>query len=552
MTDHLTPKQKKAYEQFLKAGKRIRHGSAPPKETVAQKQRRIKKLLKPENFEAFCQYYFASEDTVLAPFAWFHRKAIDNIFVEKQRKHLWEWHREAAKSVFADIFIPIYKLVRGELTGMILGSENEDKAKNLIKDVENQLRNNQKLIADFGSFNVTGTWLQSFFQTKDGVGFWAFGLGQNPAGVRNGFQRPNLGIIDDADSKKIAKNQKLTREAVDWIKGEFMGCLAKDDRTFIYLNNRVHKEGITAHMAGDIEEEMPKDDSFAHVKAYLTEHPITHEAIIPEWGTEEEMLEELESLGALPAWKEYYSLLDCVKKIRDYGHSNSQRQLYHQHTIEGDRFTDDNMSWVHCLPLEAYEALTTYCDPAYGESKKGCYRAIVLVGLHNQNYDVLDAWMEKSGSFADAQYRMAIRTEDGGKKIEQGNVGYRQKINCMHWVESNPLQRKVLKLIYKDFNQGKKNAWYPRFDMDQKGDKIGRIESLEPLADEGHIRFNIEKKKDRHFRILRDQLKDFPNGMVDGPDALEGAIGKLRKKGGSKSMPAPSPGRTNIKSSRNG
>lgn len=549
----LTAKERKAFEAFLEAGKRIRLHSAAPVESIGQKEKRIKRLLKAENFEEFCQYYFANSETELAPFAWFHREAVHNVFVKKARKNLWEWHREAAKSVFADIFIPIFKLCRGELTGLILASENEDKAKNLIKDVENQLRNNRRLISDFGNFGITGTWLQGFFRTNKGIGFWAFGLGQNPAGVREGFLRPNLGIVDDADNKDKAKNQKITKERVDWIQGEFMGCLAKDDRCFIYVNNRVHKEGITAHLAGDVEEDMPLDDSFAHVKAYLTEDPETHESIYPEWGTELEMLQYLIDAGAQPAWKEYYTLLDCVKKIKDYGRTNSQRQLYHKHVIEGDRFKEENMPWVNPLPLSGYDALVTYCDPAYGDSKKGCYRSVVLIGLKGHFYDILDVWMGRTGSFADAHYRMAQRIEKSGTSMLAGNVVVRQKVNCPHYVEANPLQKTVLKLIYKDFNLRLKNPWYPRFDNDQKGDKFGRIEALEPLAENLLIRFNVEKKKDKHMRILRDQFKDFPNGMVDGCDAVEGGITKLRKRGVGKSMPAaPNQGTARNNNSRMG
>ena len=340
-------------------------------------------------------------------------------------------------------------------------------------------------------------------------------------------------MVDDADNKDKAKNQKLTKERVDWIKGEFMGCLAKDDRCFIYNNNRVHKEGITAHLAGDIEEDMPKDLSYAHIKAYLIENPVTHEAIFPDWDERETMLKQLKKLGALPAWHEYYTLEDAVDKMVDYGFINSQRQLFHKHIIEGDIFKEDNMPWVQCLPLHLYDALVTYCDPAFGESKKGCYRAVVLVGLRNKHYDVINVWMNRYGSFARAQHEMALEIENGGPKFydKTANVVIKAKAaHCLHFVESNQLQRRVLKYIYNEYNQTLETAWWPSFDMAVKGDKHGRIEGLEPLANQGYLRFNIAMKANRHMVTLRNQFKDFPNGLIDGPDAVEGAISKLRKK----------------------
>ncbi len=177
----LTSKQKREWEEWLLTCRRLEASTQPMiKETPKQQKKRINYLLNPSNFEAFIDYYFKSEDFKPAPLGWFHKKAIDNLFIQKYRKHIWEWHRVSAKSVFADIFIPIHLLASGNLTGMILAGESEDKAKNLIKDVEAQLRHNQKLITDFGNFAVTGSWLSGFFQTGKGIGFWAFGLGQNP------------------------------------------------------------------------------------------------------------------------------------------------------------------------------------------------------------------------------------------------------------------------------------------------------------------------------------------------------------------------------------
>ncbi len=174
----LTGKQKREWEEWLLTCRRLDEITKPTVNvTFVQQKKRIKRLLKPHNFEAFIDYYFKSTDFDPAPLGWFHKRAIDNLFIQKYRKHIWEWHRESAKSVFADIFVPIHLLATGDLTGMILAGESEDKAKNLIKDVEAQLRHNQKLINDFGDFGITGSWLSGFFQTGKGIGFWVFGLG---------------------------------------------------------------------------------------------------------------------------------------------------------------------------------------------------------------------------------------------------------------------------------------------------------------------------------------------------------------------------------------
>lgn len=517
MAEQFTPKEKKQWLEWLETCKRIRDGHEPASnETEREKSKRIKRLLDPANFYDFCRYYFP--DYASAPFAWFHRVAIEDILVKKERNNIWEWPRESAKSVFADVLLVSYLLFTGWLDGLILASENEDKAKNLLKDVQAQLMNNRRIIADFGDFGISGSWMSGYFQTKDGIGFWAFGLGQNPAGVRNGHRRPNLGIVDDADNKDKAKNQKLTKERVDWIKGEFMGCLATLEHIFIYANNRVHKAGLTAHMVGDLEEGDPKHEGYKHIKVFFTEDPETKEMLLPEE-------------GGVPSWTERFSLEDCLNKIEDMGYRNAMRQLYHKHIEDGNRFTDDNMPWVETLPLHMYDALVSYCDPAFGESGKGCYRCVALVGKKDLNYDVIWVWMRQTGSFAKAQYELSEMVKEGSPVIYTNNnkAGFRQ-VTCEHWVESNELQKILLKKIYEEENELRGTAWWPRFDMAKKADKIGRIESLEPLAEHGHLRFNIALRQDKHMQTLRDQFKGFPDGMIDGPDTVEGAISKLNKK----------------------
>lgn len=515
----MTRKEKKAWEEWLETSRRIKQGFEPIKdESEDKKRKRIEMLLKPQNFDKFIKYYFETPENPFADLGWFHWKAIDNLFIKKEENNIWEWHRESAKSVFADIFVGCHMLFTGALTGCILASENEDKAKNLIKDIQAQLMNNRRIISDFGDFGITGSWMQGYFQTKDGIGFWAFGLGQNPAGVRNGFNRPNLGIVDDADNKDKAKNQKLTKERVDWINGEFKGCLRTNGSYFIYVNNRVHKHGLTAHMVGDLEEGDPINEGIAHIKVFFTEDPVTHERLMPEE-------------GGVPAWKENFTIERVKKKIKSMGYRNAMRQLYHWHIEDGNIFTDDIMPWVDIMPLSKYDSLVTYCDPAFGDSGKGCYRAIIFAGLKNKNYDIIWVWIRQNGNFARAHREIAEQIESNRLTIAANEkAGLRVKINCAHWVESNELQKKLLKNIYKEENDLNETAWYPKYDMDKKADKIGRIESLETIAENKHIRFNAALKKDKDMQTLRDQFKGFPDGFVDGPDAVEGAIKKLGQK----------------------
>lgn len=523
----MTAAQKKAWEEWLETCRIISKGHQPIRnETNAEKQKRIDRLLKPENFFEFAKYYFP--DYCFGEFAAFHREMVDNVLIKKESEHHWELFRESAKSVFANLFIPAQRLVSGWLDGFILASENKDKAVVLIKDLQAHLMHNKRLIHDFGDFGVTGSWLQGHFQTKDGIGFWAFGLGQNPAGVKVGHRRPNMGVIDDADSYLIARNERIVDERVDWIDGEFKGCLRTEESLFIYANNRVHKRGITAKLAGDLEPGDAKNDNYAFVKVPFTVKPGTWEAIIPDWGDEETILQSLIDQGAVPAWPRF-TLEQCARKIKSMGRLNSRRQLYHIHEEEGKVFTDDMLPFVKVLELYEYDALVTYCDPAPGESGKGCYRAVGLIGIKRQDIDVIKVWLKQTGNYAKYHRHLAELIEENRGEYRIRNTAFRAKIRIMHWVECNALQKSDVKRQYSDLNRDSKLHWMPRFDTETKNNKIYRVEDLETTADNGHLRFNEAEKNNPHMKELIDQFKGFPDGFIDGPDMVEGGIKKLLK-----------------------
>lgn len=510
----MSSRERKAWEQWLETCRRIELGKAPIQDaSEADKAKRIAKLLKPQNFDKFCQYYFA--DYCSADFGWFHKEAWEDVLIHRERNNIWEWPRESAKSVFADVFIVTHTLLTGWLDGLILASENEDKAKNLIKDVQAELMYNPRIKADFGDFGITGSWMQGFFQTKEGIGFWAFGLGQNPAGVRNGHRRPNLGIVDDADNKDVARNQKRTKERVDWVLGEFMGCLQKEQRIFIYCNNRIHKEGLTAHISGDLEEGQPLRQGYKRIKVWFTEDPVTREMLLPEQ-------------GGVPSWPERFSAETATTVITEMGWRNALRQLYHLHIEEGNVFKEEMLPWVDPLPLSKYDKLATYCDPAYGESGKNCYKVIVLVGLLGMEYHILWAWVQQRGSFAEAQRQLAADIENGNLLYYPSTAQHRERgISCKHYTEANELQKILLTKIYQEENTRYGVAWWPIFDMEKKANKNDRIEAMEPLALHGHLAFNNYLRNDRDMIELRNQFLGFPDGYVDGPDAVQGAITKL-------------------------
>lgn len=532
-----TRNEQAEYAAWLETRERVRKQRAQAViETNAQKESRIKKLLQPAHFEEFCSYYFGHY--MDSPFGWFHKKAAKDIFESDNSFNVWEWAREHAKSVLADVFIPLWLKANGKLDGMILASESAEKAKGLLKDMQMELEDNQRYRADFGEQSVLGSWQQGHYTTADGIGFWAFGLGQNPAGSREGARRPNYGVVDDADSKAIAKNQTLTKEALDWILGEFMGCLSIKGKRFVYTNNRVAKNGITAHLVGDIEPGDPKRPGINHIKVYATEDPKTHQMLKP-------------FAGGVPAWKERYTVEHIVTRIGEMGYRNSERQFYHQHVEDGNVFKGEHINWGPMLAMHKYDALVVYVDPSYKDTKKNDFKAIVLLGKTGRYYHIIWAWVRQAtkGAMISAHCNLFEEIRDGSPTFQADGACWREVI-CRHYIEANFMQGDTLMPLYEEEAAARQIHFRPRGDERKKPDKFGRIEDLSPFWESGLFVFNEKLKKTPDMQTLKDQFLAFPNGHDDGPDAVEGACYYLSRKTKSATTPART-GRAKTNRSRN-
>lgn len=482
-------------------------------ETASQREKRIKELTQPKNFEEFCKYYFPHY--IDCDFGWFHKKLAREVLTVNDVMAAAEWPREHAKSVIVDVFIPMFLKATKQLTGMLLASETDKKAAVLLGDLQAELMENRRFIADFGEQRTIGNWTEGHFITTDGIGFWSFGLGQNPAGVRKAANRPNYAVVDDAANRRRSKNQERIKADVDWVLGDFMGCLAIKASRLIFANNRTCSNDLMAHLVGDVNEGDPIREKLVHIKVWATEDPRTHKML-------------LIADGGVPAWKERYTNEVLERRMQKMGHRNAMRNFYHLDMKDGDIFKEEHLPWTQCLSLDAYEALISYNDPSYKTT--GDTKAIVLIGKNGRMYDVLWAWVRHASRGAMVKAHYLLGDIVSGKQHHPAITVGKREISCSHYVEASFIQEDLYKQEYD--TEGERRGFDLRIRPDNraKPDKFGRIEDLSPIAESGCLRFNKKLQKDPDMVTLRDQFLSFPNGHDDGPDAVEGGIHLLNKK----------------------
>jgi predicted phage terminase large subunit-like protein len=492
----MTPKDQKIWQEYLESKKRIMAGTtAPSAEPVEGQRKRIEKLK--GNFEDFCQYYFPHY--MAAPFAYFHKRDVKAIVRNPKIMAVLEWPRAHAKSVVADVFLTLYVKALGELDGVILVSNNKDKAMMLLLDCQAELEANERYIHDYGKQATFGDWAEQSFATQDGTGFWAYGRGQSPRGTRKAAKRPNLIIVDDIDDKEICRNQDRVLEAVDWLKEDLMGCFSLKGGRFIMVGNRIHKQSILAHMVGDVEEDQPVHAHLYHSKVYALENPKTHK--------------EDQSETGVPAWKEYYSRADVDARVVQMGYRASQREFFHKHIQEGRTFKNDWITWHALPPLSQYQHVVTYCDPSYKDTRKNDFKAIVMLGRIGKYYDVIDAWVAQSTKKA-----MVTAHYDFNEFLLSGG-----NVLAYHCMEANFIQEMHIEEYVKE-SESRGYMLAIHADKRQKPQKQARIENLTPLFERGLVRFNAARRKSIHMQALVDQFLGFPAAHDDGPDAFEGAV----------------------------
>jgi len=464
-------------------------------ETAMQKQSRVAGLL--SDFQAFCAYYFPHY--CRAPFGWFHLRAAYEIANRPNCFAVLEFPREHAKSVFGDVLMPLYLKAKGELTGLVLASANEDKASGLLGDVQAELVSNRRYLSDFGEQMQQGKWQDGYFATKDGVGFWAIGRGQSPRGIREGANRPNYIAVDDIDDAQLVKNLVRVREVVDWVLGDLYGAASIKGSRLVVLGNRIHRQSVLAHLVGDTEQDKPKRDGLIHIKVFATEDPTTRNELALE-------------MGGVPAWKENYTVEMLRQKFQTMGTRLVRREYYHEDIKEGTIFKEAHLQQLTPL-AKKYDCVISYCDPSFKDTAKSDYKAIILLGRRGNSFDILKVWARQASisSMVQAHYDMH----------EWCKV---RDISPRHYLEGGFIQPDLYLNEYKAAVDRRGYVLPLSIDTRKKDQKEARIESLQPLFERGVIYWNEAEYHGIDMKTLRDQLLGFPQGHDDAPDALEGAM----------------------------
>ena len=403
-----------------------------------------------------------------------------------------EWGRGLAKSVWANIIIPLWLWMRGEEVFFCLMSDSKERAEELIADVQAELEGNALLINDFGEQKCNGSWEYGNFATTDQrfIGK-SFGIKKKVRGVRIKHRRPNYWSIDDLETPETISNPKRMRKQADRIERDVLPTMTTDTRRLVYANNKFARV-----MTQTILQERHSSWIVRQIKAY---NKVTHK---PRWSY---------------YTKEYYEQME-----RDMGITAAYAEFLHETKIEGANFSEDQIQWDKLPPLEEFKMIISHWDIAYTDNENSDYNAVRVWGLHGRNFWLIDCYVKQS------KMKLAVNWTCNFKK---GLTGATKFFNYIGQFESQFWNGEVERSI--EEAEDENNIDLNLMEVDTpRSNKIQRMLTMQPYFQNNRIYYNKALKGHSDTQIGIMQLCAVEEGMTehdDSPDADQQAISALDK-----------------------
>lgn len=441
----------------------------------------------------------------------------------KQNRISWSMPRGHGKSMMLSNIFPIFSMVYKLERFILIISEAEAQSQKFGEWVNDQLKNNEKLRYVFGD------WIAPDKKKghKDNAEMFdngytmlqMVGMGKRIRGIRFKSFRPSLCIGDDCESSANTGTPELRQKNIDfWNK--VVQPIGTPDTKFVYMGTLVHPNSLLTHIH-------ERADYRSRIYSAIVSYPDRADL----WDEFEEVYRNQENPnrlqdaidfyhvnqkemneGAKTLWESrfpYYKLM--MEKVNIGSKAFSSEFLNIGFDDSDAIFKEGNMIYFddkdlfdqfnRPIRLDVYQ----FWDIAVGKNDRSDYNAIVTIGRDNRTgiIYILDAWAKKCP--------MHIALETMFDKI----VEYRPKVAGVETVQAqHEMFRQLQQMLTKrGVYHTKLKAIMPR------GRKEERIESLEPLFENGAIR--IKKNQ----RLLLEMLVQFgTHDHDDLPDALASVV----------------------------
>ena len=388
-----------------------------------------------------------------------------------------------------DIFVPLWLMFQAKrlINFMVVVGKSEDSAIRLLGDIQAELENNQRIIADFGQLRASSSWQEGEFKAANGVKFLACGRGQSPRGLRDRESRPDYIVIDDIDDDELCRNEKRVHDLTDWVKEALFGALDVGRGRFIMVGNLISKNSVLFNISN----------------------------------TRGVFLSKVQAVdkNGEPVWREKWSKEEA-KAYRDFvGYRAWEKEMMHNPIVDGSIFRADWIRYKRIPKLSKYEMLVCYTDPSFKSTTSNDYKASRLWGKIGSELHLIDSFVRQAtvSEMVRWLYDLFERTRDS--------------VSIQFFMEANFMQDVILdEFAVEGDLRGYQLPILP--DKRKKPDKLQRIEAVSPLWERGFVFYNEALKDQPDMQVGIEQTLALERGSRvhdDAPDADEGAIWILQR-----------------------
>lgn len=412
---------------------------------------------------------------------------------------------------------------------ILILSDSTDQAEAFLEDIRTELEDNAAILEDFGEQKGQKAWRSGVILTRTDVKVDAVGSGKKIRGRKHRNWRPDLIVLDDIENDENVNTAEQRRKLKSW----FDKAVSKAGDTYtdiMYIGTVLHYDSLLSNV---LKNPRYKARTYRAVTGWAQ-----NTQLWDEWETiytnlfdefhedharefyEEHKAEMLEGTEVL--WEDKLSYYDLMEIRVAEGVASFNSELQNDPVDpENATFQEEWFEFYDDAPPDFAGPdffLVGANDPSLGKNKKSDTSAIIGLAMDRKTgyMYVLDADIARRHPdvIIDDAIALAARYRRDLKPLRAFGV---ETVQFQFFFKEVMAQRSA-----------EAGEYLPIEEIQSTGNKLMRIESLQPLVKNHYIKFS------RRHKTLLAQMTEFPMGRNDdGPDALKMAVDTAMKVRGS-------------------
>lgn len=448
--------------------------------------------------------------------------------------------RNSAKSTLASLIFVLWVICHKFCRYVVLISDTAEKAADLLSHIKAELVSNARLAEDYpevceptGRHPKPPRWQAGEIITRHGVKVSALGMGQNIRGRRHRQDRPDLILLDDVESQDNIATPESRKKLSEWFHKAVLKAGTPQTRVIV-VGTIQHYDALLARLTDPAKSPLWEGRIYRSVRRWSRRPELWEQwtrilrrreeyqgqsgrAAAKSYfeANREAMLEDTDVLW--PQAEDYYTLM-VMRETEGPASFDSEKQNEPVNPLdcffleEDFRFWDDRFEDAQALisSLGTHAQFVGACDPSMGRQGKHADDSAIITLLRDT----------KAGTLYVLDADIARRRPD--QIIEDVLAYQRIRKYKKFGFESNQFQAFLADELQRRSNEA--GLYLPVEQINHTSDKLGRIQSLQPLVRSGTLQLS------RRHATLLEQLRLFPKAAHDdGPDALEMAVAAARQ-----------------------